>query len=333
MLSIFALNYAKMTSSPIRFHFLDVLRGLAAFVVVFWHWQHFYILGGGGFSPNLDISREPLSAVFTIFYRRGWLAVDLFFTLSGFIFYWIYAEAISTGRLAAGRFFMLRSSRLYPLHLATLLLVAAGQLVFKKVTGAYFVYQANDLYHFALNLGLASAWGLEMGYSFNGPVWSISVEILLYAAFFTLCRLLPIRWFWLMAASCAGLIVLYTLNSQIGRGLFSFFVGGLSYLAYARAVQQGHLMRLVRVVPPCTVFLWVAALIICGTQIQLLSAPYDSEFARMFCTVLLFPATIISLATIETRGAISIIRFIKLVISRTPAIYSIFLCKSSLRPR
>ena len=45
------------------------------------------------------------------------------------------------------------------------------------------MFGPNDWTHFVLNLGLAHYWGFEKGMSFNGPSWSLSVEILAYAAF------------------------------------------------------------------------------------------------------------------------------------------------------
>ncbi|MBK6714732.1 MAG: hypothetical protein IPG57_06450 [Burkholderiales bacterium] len=40
-----------------------------------------------------------------------------------------------------------------------------------------------------LQLGLASNWGWEVGPSFNGPIWSISLEVVVYGLFFGVMRL------------------------------------------------------------------------------------------------------------------------------------------------
>jgi peptidoglycan/LPS O-acetylase OafA/YrhL len=40
-----------------------------------------------------------------------------------------------------------------------------------------------------LQLFFASCWGLERATSFNGPVWSISVEVLVYLVFFLVLKL------------------------------------------------------------------------------------------------------------------------------------------------
>ena len=87
-----------MPPRPQRFFSLDVLRGLAALTVVFWHWQHFLLVGSraGGGAPLT----RPLGRTFELFYSVGWIAVDLFFALSGFIFFWLYAEAITERRVS-----------------------------------------------------------------------------------------------------------------------------------------------------------------------------------------------------------------------------------------
>jgi len=152
-----------------RFYSLDVLRGVAALAIVFWHWQHFHWVHG------VPLVR-PMERIFFLFYGGGWLAVYLFFTLSGFVFFWLYAKDVANRRVSARDFFVLRFSRLYPLYLATLLAAALGHFAFRRLSGTDFVYRFNDGYHFLLNLGMASSWGLEKGNSFNGPARTISVE-------------------------------------------------------------------------------------------------------------------------------------------------------------
>ena len=111
-----------------RLHALDALRGAAALAVVFWHWQHFGAMGP--VEQSLERNLQPQYEVFRIFYDHGWLAVDLFFSLSGFIFFWLYSQTISQHRIGPTRFFILRFSRLYPLHIATLLFVTIAQITY-----------------------------------------------------------------------------------------------------------------------------------------------------------------------------------------------------------
>ena len=77
-----------------RKYLLDVLRGIAALAVVLYHWEHFTIPGMG----------VPLAGALDIFYRTGAFAVPMFFSLSGFVFFWLYAGRIHAGDVGAARF-------------------------------------------------------------------------------------------------------------------------------------------------------------------------------------------------------------------------------------
>ena len=166
---------------------IELLRFAAAFGVLIWHYQNFLI--GALDHPEFIRSSQPFWAVLAPLYSYGNAGVQLFWCISGFIFTWKYLAPINAGSVSLGRFLWLRFSRLYPLHLVTLLLVAALNAAYFAGHGSYFLYQVNDLRHFLLNLGFASYWGFQSDYSFNGPIWSVSVEILVYVLFFGLCRL------------------------------------------------------------------------------------------------------------------------------------------------
>jgi peptidoglycan/LPS O-acetylase OafA/YrhL len=89
----------------------------------------------------------------------------------------------------------------------------------------FFRHYHNDAFHFALNLFLASSWGLESGMSFNTPAWSISVEVFLYGIFFAICRLLTIKSIILLLLSFAGFFIVSGFYLPFGRG-----IGSLVYL-------------------------------------------------------------------------------------------------------
>ena len=231
-------------SPPKHFFLLDLLRGFAALVVVLWHWQHFYYFKNG-IDPNFKITQQPCYSVFYVFYNYGFVAVDLFFLISGFIFFFLYADKISGKKITTKSFALLRFSRLYPLHLVTLILVCFLQYFFYAGTGSYFVYTENNYYHFFLNLFFAVSWGLEKGPSFNGPGWSVSVEILLYLLFFIICRFKLNRVFVLAAIMVAALVV-QGFYQPLGRGLYSFFLGGLVYYLYLYLIKSGRAMAVLK---------------------------------------------------------------------------------------
>ena len=167
---------------------LEAIRFVCAVGVLFWHYQHFYA------TPNQPTDfvteRQPLYSIFSFLYDYGYYGVSIFWCISGFIFFWRYRIAISDRVVGHKKFFVLRFSRLYPLHFATLLLVAALQIVYLSKNGVYFIFPKNDFFHFFLQLFMASNWGATMtvGDSFNGPIWSISIEVLIYLVFYLVLR-------------------------------------------------------------------------------------------------------------------------------------------------
>jgi peptidoglycan/LPS O-acetylase OafA/YrhL len=160
---------------------IDLLRGLATIAVLVWHYQHFYYPKAGmhlaGWSPD----QQPMFTSLEWLYLKGTWAVTFFWILSGFIFFHVYAQ----GRVITVRkFFVNRFSRLYPLHFITLCLVAMLQLFSMTFFNHFQIYLENNPYHFFLNLIFASHWGFQSGFSFNAPIWSVSVEVLAYVVFF-----------------------------------------------------------------------------------------------------------------------------------------------------
>ncbi len=240
------------TAFPQRFYSLDVLRGLAALAVAISHWRHFFYTGTEPVGFNREL--QPFYALLKPLYTGGGLAVDLFFCLSGFVFFWLYSESIGGRRLSLREFVVCRFSRLYPLHFLTLLFVAAGQQLFLWRCGSYFVYSHNDFKHFCLQLVFASNWGTARhDWSFNGPVWSVSVEVFLYAVFFAVCTCNLRRWWHLAILSCLGI----ALNTPVGDGMFSFFSGGIAFHVFAGTWRSGPSRAKLRYLAALTALMWV----------------------------------------------------------------------------
>lgn len=291
---------ASPLQPPKRFYALDAFRGVAALSIVFWHWQHFFFrngVPGPGVRPGYDF--------FLLFYGYGQLAVELFFTLSGFIFFWLYARPIAERAVAPKDFFLRRVSRLVPLHLATLALVIVGQIAYRGHFGSDFVYPNNDLRHFVPNLLLVNAWGFGYSHSFNGPIWSVSVEIALYLLFFLLCRTLPTRTPVLAAVSLLGLFLLAQWDMPIGRGMIAFFLGGIVYRVYDRILKSKNARTLATWLPWPTAALWAGTILAVYTPAFRLDAwPWFKAHplaATIGPSVLLFPITLLTLALAETQ--------------------------------
>ena len=169
---------------------IEILRFLTSLAVLFYHYRHFFNPFNSDSVLKYSAAKTdlPFINLLNVFYENGILGVQVFYTISGFVFTYIYYHFYQTTSYKT--FFLNRFARLYPLHFATLILVTLLQIISSSSYGNFQIYQFNDLYHFILHLFFISSWGFEQGHSFNGPIWSVSVEILIYIIFFLLLLLI-----------------------------------------------------------------------------------------------------------------------------------------------
>jgi peptidoglycan/LPS O-acetylase OafA/YrhL len=215
------------------FYNLDALRGLCAILVALFH--------------SSWISNVRLLP----FVSNGWLFVDFFFVLSGFVIAQNYALRID-GPRSLGAFVIRRFFRLYPLHLLTFTLAAAITIaglalrthaIGSLSDGIKEVFRADALQAVFLVHGLG--FGQP---TFNAPSWSISAEFWTYLAFgiIVLCAgsKAPKAGLAMLTVGTLALIATYALNHPAGlytafefgflRCLAGFSVGVVVWLAYWR---------------------------------------------------------------------------------------------------
>lgn len=113
---------------------------------------------------------------------KGYLGVELFFVLSGFILSHVYASAVEAGRFRFGAFVWARLARIYPLHLLTLSAMGALAMA-AMVMGVATDHPIAPPASLPAHLTLTHAWGVLPGTSWNHPSWSISAEWAAYLAF------------------------------------------------------------------------------------------------------------------------------------------------------
>jgi peptidoglycan/LPS O-acetylase OafA/YrhL len=210
---------------------LEVIRFISALSILVYHYQHFFFTL---YKPtNFIKEQQPLYRFLSLFYDYGFCGVQVFLCISGFIFFWKYREKISSNTITYKKFFVLRFSRLYPLHLATLMLVLFLQAIYYYKKEYFFVYQNNDITHFICQLFLVSNWGIVRGFSFNGPSWSISVEVLIYCLFFLMLKKISKSFLINVAVIAICLLAKYLkVQSTIFDYLAFFYIGGLSAIAF-----------------------------------------------------------------------------------------------------
>jgi peptidoglycan/LPS O-acetylase OafA/YrhL len=237
-----------------RFYELDILRGLAAITVVFFHYKHFLLVSD---AVGFDYGHMPFSTILMPFYLYGQFFVELFFAISGYVFFWLYARPIEAGQTDAWRFFVARFARLYPLYVVTLMIVAALQLAYRSQYGDDFIYNKDTPFNFVLNLLMVQQWIPYAVQSFNGPAWSISVEVFLYALFFALCAWRLNR-IWVLAVLFGAGVVIRILSDptvDFVRGVPSFFEGGLVFYAVQTLRKPANALWRKRIVLALSVLL------------------------------------------------------------------------------
>ncbi|MDO9418708.1 acyltransferase family protein [Pararhizobium sp.] len=199
---------------------LESLRGFAAVTVVLYHFRY-----------SSFLSENP-------FMQHGYLMVDFFFVLSGFVIALNYTNRLSSPADIV-RFQRRRFWRLYPLHLFTLMIflgIECLKYYFEQKTGIISnnpAFVASDSTAFVANLFLLQ--GLVFNeLTFNGPSWSISVEFWTYLVFALAVGLLRLRTWSCLGLALLAAVILLALEGgalktdpvfAIFRCLYAFFLG------------------------------------------------------------------------------------------------------------
>src|SRR6266404_6750557 len=223
------IGASRKNERPAELPALTSLRGLAAVAVVLFHSSFLAFNYAGGAPPWI--------------WRRGYLAVDLFFFLSGFVLTHVYGNRFADERSwqTVGKFLWARFCRIYPASLFTVgifvLLYATGRTPFPP--GISFKDQL-----IAALLLMQVPWLDDI--LINGPSWSISAEWYAYLLFpFAvpmICRLRGRA----AAVFCTMLLIgiaidhmIFTHEQQdwgwgaLARALPEFMVGVFAYRSYS----------------------------------------------------------------------------------------------------
>jgi peptidoglycan/LPS O-acetylase OafA/YrhL len=149
---------------------VDGLRGIASLLVLI---HHFWPGGPGIFHKFAEVA------------HLGWIGVDLFFVISGFLIAGILLDTDGQANYYSA-FYARRALRIFPLYYLFLLVLFVVIPLFQK--GAYFAtafinQSGNPLWYFSYLGNVREAIiGREPGY-FLAPLWSLSIEEQFYLTF------------------------------------------------------------------------------------------------------------------------------------------------------
>lgn len=279
-----------MSGSGKQIKALTGIRGIAALFVVIYHYHIF-----------LEYP-DPIGT----FFNHGYLSVDLFFVLSGFVMSMTYGRLFVNGFTwpAFATFMGRRFARVYPLYIFVTLLVIFMMAFFSVEYGVKEVplTWSNILSHILM----VQAWGVSK--SFVGPAWSISTEWAAYLVFPLLAYLALYKS--AMLAAIMGIISFFVLSPW---GLQSFYTGFRGVLDFSDGAELSPLIRCIcgfslgmlayRVATEWdagTAFLRknASALLLTGALFILLLIPRTD-----IAIVALFPLLIISISTDDNKVA------------------------------
>lgn len=196
-----------LASKP-RYAILDGLRGVAALVVILFHGFETYIPFFG-----------------TQHINHGYLAVDFFFVLSGFVIGYAYDDRWD--RMSTWSFFKRRLIRLHPMVVAGTLFGAClfffGESDYFSLIGGtepwkFFLCIVLGLLMIPAGTGLdIRGWGETN--SLNGPNWSLTFEYIGNILYAFVLRRLPTVMLGMLCVASAFL----TMNLALGWDVFGFF--------------------------------------------------------------------------------------------------------------
>lgn len=238
-----------MQKSTHKLLHLVSIRGAAAWLIVFFH--------------SIELLRRALPqlpATYFRFLEHGYLAVDFFFALSGFIIFINYYEKFGTNfRHNALTFYWNRITRIYPVHLLMLGAYLILTLAFLVASASRTLPAGYTSTAFLQSLMLVQAWtGAPL--TWNVPSWSISAEWFVYllfppiAVFFHACiRSVKAHLIWAAIFFCA-IFTIYTVSgvSSLGslalgnplvRALFQFLTGAVAgslFIHHGTLISRYH---------------------------------------------------------------------------------------------
>lgn len=220
---------------------LTSVRGFAAIIVVVYHFA-------GGFLPAID----PAAATGLV--AKGYLWVDFFFILSGFIIAHAYTETFRH-RIdwpAFRSFVEARFARIYPLHLLILggfVALEIVKLVLREIgwgvrVDAPFAGGASPE-GLVLNVLMLQTSGLQEHLTWNGPAWSVGAEFAAYLVFPVLSLvIMRLGGAFRLGLAVAAMVGLWAISSNgtnldrtadfgILRCAMEFMLGVLAYRLFA----------------------------------------------------------------------------------------------------
>ena len=281
---------AASVASKNHYLILDGLRGVAAMMVVLFHLCEAY-------RPEHPLT-QPIN--------HGYLAVDFFYVLSGFVVAYAYDDRWS--RLTLRGFFQRRLIRLHPMIIMGMLIGAA--LFYFQASATFPLIAGTPVWQWLLVLLVGCTLlplppsldirGWNEMHPLDGPAWSLFFEYIANILYALVLRRLPARWLGMLVVLAAAFLVQLAvfgprgdviggwsidptqLHIGFARLLFPFLAGML-------LMRLGKRLRIKHAFAVCSVILVVALAMprIGGAEHLWLNGVYES-----LCIIAVFPLVV-----------------------------------------
>lgn len=269
-----------------RNHFtgLDGLRGVAALAVLFYH-RRYWIPGEH-------------------FFDHGFLAVDFFFALSGFVIAHAYRDRLLAG-MSLREFVRLRAIRLYPL-------IAFGAALGGGCWLFYASYKGTELdWTFPLALAanivalpspVPATFDPAPIFPINEPSWSLFFELLANLAFAGLAPFLTRRV--LLAIIVVSFIVLVWLTKPFGGFYYGNFLSGFPRTSFSFSLGiLIYTLHRDRLLPPIRLGFVPLSIVLLAVFSPV--KHWGGDFYEFACVVVVFPLVLTAGAQNEPNGAVA----------------------------
>jgi len=243
---------------------LDGMRGIAALAVVFLHAKD--MLG-----PTL--------------FPRGYLAVDFFFVLSGFVIAYAYDGRLSSRNMLPSAFVVTRVIRFYPLYLAGLLIGLARECIFLAAHHSY-AMPLSTLISATISGLLFVPWPIPARnnglFPLNFPSWSLFYELAVNIAYAAVQRYLSSRSLFAILLVTGVALSVFTIDNgsvDLGSTIEGLAVGAVrTVFSFTFGLLIFRLGWRTRAIPISILFLILAAAFAVPRLIGISNAIYDIAF-------------------------------------------------------
>ncbi|MBB3698007.1 acyltransferase family protein [Flammeovirga yaeyamensis] len=216
------LNRTNLISkSKPHFHILDGLRGVAAIIILIFHYLELVYLD--------DYETNILG--------HGYLAVDFFFCLSGFVVAYAYNHRMK--EIGVKNFFINRLIRLHPLVVVGSIIGLIAYLIDPFVTDVWSVGWDKMSISFLGSIFLIPTpilpYRMDALFPFNSPAWSLFFEYIISIVYGVVLWRMNKKWL-VASLSVAGAFMIYQAHADgwINSGWdFPTFTGGFIRVTYS----------------------------------------------------------------------------------------------------